>query len=163
MNVDPDAIRQYLPEYHVYNVMVPEKAGELTRKEAGYIAEILILAGLEKGKNVLVDGSLRDSDWYVTYFARLREEFPALRLAILEVTAPIEAVIQRADDRAKTTGRVVPRELLLETFYQVPRSVARLAHLVDYHAEIHNPPDAADVELRTPGETWESFHKKWLQ
>lgn len=143
--------------------MVPDKAGDLTRKESGYVAEILTLAALQRGKNVLVDGSLRDCDWYEIYFARLREEFPALRLAILHVTAPKEAVIQRAEERAKTTGRVIPRELLLETLQQVPYSVKRLSPLVDYHAEINNPPDTDDVELKTPGETWESFRKQWLQ
>jgi hypothetical protein len=163
VNVDPDAIRQFLPEFPVYVRVIPEKAGELTRKEAGFIAEILTLAALYKGKNVLVDGSLRDCNWYETYFKRLREEFPALRLALLQVTAPKEAVIQRAEERAKTTGRVVPRNLLLETMERVPKSVVRLSSLVDYYAEIHNPPNVDDVQLRTTGETWDSFRKQWLQ
>jgi hypothetical protein len=94
--VDPDIIRRSLPEFHLYVDESPELAGELTRKEAGFIAEILTLAGLQAGKNVLVDGSLRDSDWYKKYFGMLRNEFPLLRLAILHVTAPREAVFQRA-------------------------------------------------------------------
>lgn len=163
VNVDPDAIRQFLPEFHVYLQMVPDKAGELTRKEAGYIAEILTLAALLKGKNVLVDGSLRDCEWYKFYFARLRDEFPALRIAILHVTAPKEAVIQRAEDRSLITGRIIPRKLLLETMEQVPTSVEKLAPLVDYCAEVNNPPDVDDVELRTPGETWDSFTSHWIQ
>jgi len=32
----------------------------MTRKEAGYIVEILTLAALQAGENVLVDGSLRE-------------------------------------------------------------------------------------------------------
>ena len=74
----------------------PEMAGEMTRKEAGFIAEILTLAALQAGKNVLQDGSLRDCEWYQLYFQRLRQEFPSLRQAILHVTAPKEAVFQRA-------------------------------------------------------------------
>lgn len=84
VNVDPDELRRLLPEYHLY-ALEPEAAGELTRKEAGFLAEMLTLAGLQAGKNVLVDGSLRDSDWYSKYFPRLRAEFPILRLAIIQV------------------------------------------------------------------------------
>lgn len=94
--VDPDEIRRLLPEFHMYIESNPEMAGEMTRKEAGFIAEILTLAALQAGKNVLQDGSLRDCEWYQLYFQRLRQEFPSLRQAILHVTAPKEAVFQRA-------------------------------------------------------------------
>ena len=50
VNVDPDEIRRRLPEYHLYVSQSPELAGDLTRKEAGFVAEILTLAGLEAGK-----------------------------------------------------------------------------------------------------------------
>ena len=54
-------------------------------------------------QNVLVDGSLRDFKWYQEYFKRLRNEFPFLRLAILHVTAPREAVFDRA---AVSAGKI---------------------------------------------------------
>jgi predicted kinase len=161
--VDPDEIRRHLPEFHIYVDENPELAGELTRKESGFIAEILTLAGLQAGKNVLVDGSLRDSEWYKSYFERLLEEFPNLRQAIVHVTAPREAVFQRAAARAMTTGRVVPREVLERALDQVPRSVKVLGPLVDYFCEINNAPGAPDVELITEGETWETFESKWIQ
>jgi hypothetical protein len=61
------------------------------------------------------------------------------------------------------TGRVVPQKLLAEAIEQVPRSVAELAPLVDYHVEIRNAPNQPDVQLVTPGETWESFTATWVQ
>mmetsp|Transcript_5038 Transcript_5038/g.8255 ORF Transcript_5038/g.8255 Transcript_5038/m.8255 type:complete len:392 (+) Transcript_5038:78-1253(+) len=161
--VDPDEIRRHLPEFHIYVDENPELAGELTRKESGFIAEILALAGLQAGKNVLVDGSLRDSDWYKSYFERLHKEFPSLRQAIVHVTAPREAVFQRAAARALSTGRVVPREVLERALDQVPQSVKVLGPLVDYYCEINNAPGAPDVELLTKDETWETFESKWLQ
>jgi predicted kinase len=189
--VDPDEIRRHLPEFHIYVQQSPELAGELTRKEAGFITEILTLAGLQAGKNVMVDGSLRDSDWYGTYFKRLKDEFPALQLAIIHVTAPREAIFQRAavrlqselhipcsvstcfltytsfclshQQRALETGRVVPLETLEIALDQVPRSVKILAPMVTYFCELHNAPGAADIELVTPGETWESFESRWHQ
>ena len=96
ITVDPDQIRQKLPEFQLYVESNPEVAGQLTHKEAGFIAEILTLAGLQSGKNVMVDGSLRNAEWYKTYFKRLRADFPMLRLGIIHVTAPKEAIFQRA-------------------------------------------------------------------
>lgn len=161
VTVDPDEIRHLLPEYHMYIDENPELAGELTRKEAGFIAEVLTLAALQAGKNVLQDGSLRDAEWYREYFARLRKEFPSVRQAIIHVTAPRDAVFQRAADRAVATGRVVPRETLEAALEQVPKSVEMLAPLVDYYAEINN---AEEVELVKPeGSTWEEFRDVWNQ
>ena len=47
---------------------------------------------------------------------------------------------------------------------QVPRSVHILAPMVDYFAEIDNPPNAEDVRLVKPeGSTWEEFKRQWIQ
>eukprot|EP00980_Cylindrotheca_fusiformis_P030738 scaffold25338_cov181-Cylindrotheca_fusiformis.AAC.1 len=164
IKVDPDEIRRLLPEYHMYINKNANLAGELTRKEAGYIAEILTLAALQGGKNVLQDGSLRDAEWYKVYFQRLRDEFPSVRQAIIHVTAPREAVFKRAAARAVETGRVVPREVLEAALRQVPKSVEILSPLVDYYAEINNSEDSPDIELVKPaGSNWEDFKKTWLQ
>jgi predicted kinase len=96
VRVNPDEIRRYFPEFCLYVQNNPEHAGELTNKEAGYIAEILTLAGLRAGKNVIVDGSLRRSNWYREYYARLRQDYLNLRIAIIHVTAPREAVFKHA-------------------------------------------------------------------
>ena len=47
VRVDPDEIRRHLPEFQLYVDHNASTAGELTRKEAGYIAEIMTLAALE--------------------------------------------------------------------------------------------------------------------
>jgi hypothetical protein len=96
VKVDPDEIRRQLPEFMLYASLCAENAGELTNKECGYISEIITLASLESGKNVLVDGSLRDSEWYKLYFKMLRETYSFLKIAILHVVAPREDVFQRA-------------------------------------------------------------------
>lgn len=163
ITVDPDQIRQKLPEFHLYVDSNPELAGTLTHKEAGFIAEILTLAGLQSGKNVMVDGSLRNSEWYKTYFKRLRLDFPILRLGIIHVTAPREAIFQRAEERALVTGRVVPRDVLEMAMEQVPKSVKILAPLVDYFVELENGDNEPDILIKTEGETWANFQSKWVQ
>merc|ERR1719203_109666 len=161
--VDPDEIRSHFPEYHSYASECPKRAGELTHREAGYVTEIVTAAAVQKGYNVLVDGSLWDYKWYQKYFESLRKEYPILRLAILHITAPREAVFARAASRARDTGRVVPLETLELSLKQVPISVNILRHEVTFFAELDNSPSAGEVTLATENVTWDSFRDNWAQ
>lgn len=72
-------------------------------------------------------------------------------------------LLLHTQQRALETGRIVPRELIIETIEQVPKSVAELRPLVDYHIELRNDPKTPDIEIVTPGETWEHFTSQWVQ
>mmetsp|Transcript_95205 Transcript_95205/g.132290 ORF Transcript_95205/g.132290 Transcript_95205/m.132290 type:complete len:139 (-) Transcript_95205:39-455(-) len=102
------------------------------------ISEILTLMALQHGHNVVVDGSLRDYSWYSKYFQFLRNLFSNIKLGIIHVTAPTEDIFERVEKRAKLTGRLVPKAVLLESIEQVPKSVEILKEQVDYFLEIHN-------------------------
>lgn len=99
VSVDIDYIRQLLPEFHGYLEYAPERAGELTHKEASLVAEILTEAALERGHDVLVDGSLKNATWHEIYFKTLRLMFPGIKIGIIHVTAPEASIIQRAKVR----------------------------------------------------------------
>lgn len=43
-------------------------------------AQVLTIAGLENGQNVLVDGSMRNASWYLNYISDLRQQFPHLKV-----------------------------------------------------------------------------------
>eukprot|EP00547_Thalassionema_nitzschioides_P002208 CAMPEP_0194216154 /NCGR_PEP_ID=MMETSP0156-20130528/18425_1 /TAXON_ID=33649 /ORGANISM="Thalassionema nitzschioides, Strain L26-B" /LENGTH=361 /DNA_ID=CAMNT_0038944853 /DNA_START=54 /DNA_END=1140 /DNA_ORIENTATION=- len=146
VKIDQDDIRRHLPEFETYIRLNPKTAGDLTRKEAGLLAEILTLVAIEKGYNVLQDGSLRNAEWYQNYFQELRKKYPdGLKLGILHVTATPEVVYERAARRAKKTGRVVPAETLELSIQQVPRSVSVLRPLADFYAHIDNAPGALSL------------------
>lgn len=49
------------------------------------MAEILEETALLEGRNILVDGSLRDDVWYSEHIKDLRRRFPRLRVAIIHV------------------------------------------------------------------------------
>lgn len=161
VTVDPDEIRRELPEFETYVEINSLSAGEMTRKEAGYIAEILTMAALRKGKNVLVDGSLRDIEWYSQYFQELRRSYPTLKIGILHVTAAQEVTFKRAALRSQLTGRTVPNEVIIQSMEQVPHSVEKLKLLSDYCAELKND---NDVVLVSPtGQSWKEFADIWQQ
>ena len=163
VSVDPDEIRRRLPEFETYARIEPERAGEWTGKEAGMMSEILTLAALEKGHNVLVDGSLRNSMWYQSYFTRLKQDYAHLRIGILHISAPPEVVYARAASRAKRTGRVIPRATLEESMLQVPKSVRQLSPLADFYAQLHNTEDGPIAIEAPSGLTWQAFREAWTQ
>jgi len=163
VRVDPDEIRQLLPELRFYRENEMSTAGTKTHKEAGFIVEILTMASLLDGRNVVVDGSLQDKDWYAFYFRKLKEVSPQHQIAIIHVTAPWEQVNARAARRASKTGRVIPLDTLLRTFQQVPDSVRALSALadVDYTVEINNSEEQGEPTLITQGESWANFRLRW--
>lgn len=55
-------------------------------RQAGLMAEILEETALLQGRNILVDGSMRDGEWYSLHVGDLRERFPRLRVAIIHVS-----------------------------------------------------------------------------
>lgn len=141
--IDPDDIRRQLPEFSSYSRQCPIMAGTLTQKESGLLTEVATLAALRAGRNVLVEGTLRNANWYQKHFARLRNECKGIKIIILYVVAPAEVVIQRADDRARMTGRIIPREIILRALSQVPESVEVLASLADCCLEV----DSSEKQL----------------
>lgn len=169
--VDPDEIRQKLPEWNGYVKKDPMQAAMKTQKEAGHIAEILGYKALRSRWNVVFDGSLRDVEWYKIYFQKLRYAFPGIRLMILHIQADREAVLQRAEERGYQTGRMVPRQLLESSMEDVPKSVEALAPYVDVairavnlseqDPKLEREPTAVNPPLGIPI-TCEYIKKLWM-
>jgi len=136
--VDPDAIRQVLPEWKDYVAADAESAGDRTQKESGLLAEILGYTALRDRRNVIFDGSLRNGAWYISYFQKLRQEYPGIRIMILHVVADREAVLKRAEERGRQTGRYVPQETLISSMEATPKSVGILAPYADFVCRVEN-------------------------
>eukprot|EP01047_Picozoa_sp_COSAG01_P040911 COSAG01_NODE_3470_length_6049_cov_689.357815_8_plen_356_part_00 len=157
------------PEWDKYLKQDPETAGYLTHRESGYCVEIAQEATLQQSKNIWVDGSLRDSNWYAQVFVKIRRVHPKYRIAILHVRAKWETVQERAATRAKITGRIVPSSELRRSFEQVPNAVAALSKLADFTAHIDN-----DIEPKLSticeqsecssvvAESWEEVHSRFV-
>jgi hypothetical protein len=178
ITIDPDEIRHLLPEYQYYikqtsNSTMMEYAGVYTKKESGYISEILVQIALMNGCNVLMDGSLRDYKWYIQHFESLRNQFnyqshsttessstsstttssatattkSGIQIGILHIKAPKEAIIERARIRSKITKRIVPIHVLEESIEMVPKSVKILSTYVDFFVDLYNGPNTPDIEI----------------
>jgi len=168
--VDPDQIRQMLPEWGDYVKHEPESAGDKTQKEAGHIAEILGYKALRHRYRVIFDGSLRNAQWYVTFFQRIRDNFPGIRIMILHIMSDKDEVIRRAEERGQETGRVVPKATLLESMDAVPKSVGVLAPYCDFCCRVLNMAGQDPQLMREPGApyppehvpvNWDTFKGLW--
>ena len=158
--VDPDAIKGMLPDMRGYVQHNRARAGALTHKESGFIAEIVTLEAMRRSKCLVVDGTLRDRAWYARWFGRVRAEFPEYRIAILMITAPRELIYRRALRRAAVTAREVHADTLDEAIAQVPVSFAALAPLADFTAVLVNEDDESPPKLQPPV-THEAFSRMW--
>ena len=130
VKIDPDQIKELLPEYQMLKKKDPSIAGSQVHQESGFIQEIVQERALSLSKNVIVDGSLRDWQWNLSEIERIERMFPAYasRIDIVFVNASEETVMRRARERGEVTGRVIPAALLRETYRQVPRSIEVLKH-----------------------------------
>ena len=142
MRVDPDAIKYMLPEMEGYLARDRSSAGTMVHDESTFVSELVQGEGLAESKHLLVDGSLRNVDWYAALFQRIRQDYPHYRIAVLHVVASKETVYNRAAARAMQTGREVPRQMLDLAMEEVPLSVEKLGMLADYAAQIRNEEDA---------------------
>eukprot|EP00121_Abeoforma_whisleri_P003087 Awhi_evm1s2772 len=166
--VDPDKLKNELPEMPGYLKTDPESAATKLHRESTQMTDVLFEYGLLRSKSLLVDGSLRDTDWYTKLFKKIRSEYPQYRIGILHVTARRETIHARARHRAKVSGRAVPPETIEESLQQVPKSVERLAPLADVAFNISNEDDtplelgSAWVKGKEVAEiSWEDFKIAW--
>lgn len=98
----------------------------------------MILHALGEGKNVLVDGSLRDANWYRRYIQNIKQLYPRIKIAIIHILASEDTIYRRAAARGALTGRQIPRKRIADSIEQTPRSVAVLSPFTDYVFHIGN-------------------------
>ena len=164
--IDPDKIRRALPEWPLYVEAGGNQAGYLTHKESCLIAELSQEVALRNERNIWVDGSLRDTAWYLKTVIDIRKRFPDYRIAVLYVTAPREVILRRVETRGRVTGRFVAVEKVDASIEGSARTVKKLQTLVDVSATIDNQyehpclPELVSVEtggVSRNFSTWDRF------
>lgn len=159
VSIDPDRIKFMLPEAARLVEQDRLSAATLLHRESTYVSEVIERESLRRQKNLLVDGTLRDTEWYRRHFARIRADFSHYRIVLLSIRAPPEVVYARAAKRAQVTGRVVPKAVLDDAIDKAPKSFEQLAPLADYSAVIDNSAESSPRFL--PPVTWEEFKRRF--
>jgi hypothetical protein len=130
----------------------------LTQKECGYIAETLALAALQAGNNVIFDGTLSKSSWYVLYVRELRETFEHLKIGMIHVTAAKETILARALENSEVSGRIVNEREIESALDTIPESIELMKPEVDCFFQIENE-DSQELV----GDDWANFRSTFGQ
>ena len=97
--IDPDHIRQQLPEWDSLNQHNCMTAGYKTQKEAGLIAEIALYKALNSGMNVVFDSTLRDVKWFEQLIVHLKQSYVNLNIGVIHVWCDRSTAIIRTQKR----------------------------------------------------------------
>ena len=137
--VDPDELRVYHPGYVAFVEENPLTAASRTHADAGAWADELRIAALERGVNVIVDGTLRSSDWAVQmavdaagrhYAVEVHAVAVPLEISRQGVRGRLEASFAAQQDPTipddeKPLPRDVPDNIQLDAYNGLPASILK--------------------------------------
>ena len=146
VTVDPDRIKNYLPEFKEQinlrkNLSADIKAGAAgyVHKESGYLAEGIQEVAFKNKLDIIVDGSLKDLGWNRMLMKKFKSK--GYKIEIIYVNAKSQIILKRVKERARKTGRDIPRDTVLVNINEVSTTVKTLTKergLVDKFIEINN-------------------------
>ncbi|ORY83155.1 zeta toxin-domain-containing protein [Protomyces lactucae-debilis] len=142
--IDPDELMSKLPRYArpcapgstfgQGSALLQElEQSTRLRHEARLITEVILLAAMQQGADIVTDGSLRSYTWYLAQIPMLRRRFPQYRVEVVHIHCPLQEVLKRAQKRSLRTGREVPPALIERSWKDSRRAISVLGRqkLVD--------------------------------
>lgn len=106
--INPDAIKRLIPEYRFMLALKDPNASSRIHEESGDIAKALAAHAREAGYHVTVDKvKIKPEEAAAFKDAGYKRE-------AVVTTVPIPLAIERADERGKKTGRMVPHDVIVE-------------------------------------------------
>ncbi|KWU43267.1 hypothetical protein RHOSPDRAFT_35142 [Rhodotorula sp. JG-1b] len=151
--IDPDALSRLLPERPQYLKVDAGTASALLHPEASLLQEIIAAVARQQRRSLVVDGSLTDCQWFEGFMRRYHQA--GYDCEILFVSAPEEVMLQRAEKRAKATGRVTNPEAIKRSRIKSPECVTALSkpglirrvRLIDNSSDSGTDPDSGPTTL----------------
>lgn len=129
VHVDPDAIKERLPEYKQIVERGDSRAAATVHEESSTIAKRVVAEALAKKTDIVLDRTMADEAKALKEIRALKEAGYEVRL--FGVTVDPFSAIRRADKRAKRSGRYVPPKELLKAHRGFSGAFETLAKEVD--------------------------------
>jgi predicted ABC-type ATPase len=118
IRVDPDAVREQLPEYDQLVRQGRRDVVERTRDRVNQIADSLLEHAIHDQKSFVFDTSGRDAKWYQGFMRYLKRKGYEVTIVMIYTEAMIAR--ERADERAEINKRHVDEDFFNETHSLVP-------------------------------------------
>ena len=136
--IDPDNIKRQLPEWGEYIIKDPNNVGSLLHTESMYISLLLQYICLDRGYQIIVDGSMRDYSWYLKHFAWVNQIYPHYKIGIFYIRASLSNILRRCEKRGLLTGRIIAPNMIREIYPTTQISFDKLKPCADFHMIIEN-------------------------
>lgn len=131
VKTDPDAIKEKLPEWK--SMTRPEStwrnAAWSLHEESTYVARKIRDRAIGDGKNLVIDGTGRDSDMMLDQIRNLKAE--GYKISVVYAHLSAENGLARAKNRSEGSGRYVPDDVVRNVYDLVPKSFKRIAKEID--------------------------------
>lgn len=137
---DVDRIKHHIPEMRRLLETDPDNAGKIMHSEACTIHEIIFRQAVIDRRNLIIDGSLRNGEFFNGYLSNLKKN-STYEVTIVHVVASLKTCLRRAEKRSKETGRIVPQSSISLSIEECPKSVERLRKIVDIVLTVYNDKD----------------------
>jgi len=136
--IDPDRIKYQLPEASNYIIKDPLNSGSLLHTESMYISLLMQYICFDRSYQMIIDGSMRECDWFVGYIKWINITYPIYKIGIIQVKANLDLILDRCQRRGKSTGRIISPELINKIYPMIQPSFDKLKTKVDFHMIIEN-------------------------
>ncbi|MFZ9867975.1 MAG: zeta toxin family protein, partial [Ilumatobacteraceae bacterium] len=114
VQVNADDVKTQIPEYKSMTEIGDMKAAAFSHEESSYIAKRIQAAGMERGTDVVLDGT---GDSTASSIGGKIDSAKSQGYKVVGnyATVPTDVAIQRANDRGRKTGRYVPESVIRAT------------------------------------------------
>lgn len=145
--IDPDRIKYELIEARHYIAKDPVNAGSLLHMESTYISLLLQYVCFDAGYQMIVDGSMRETAWFISYIKWINVNYTQYIIGIIQVKADLDIVLQRCHKRGKSTGRIISPDLIKNIHSTIQSSFDTLKFKVDFYMVIDNNSQTQIIEF----------------
>ena len=135
--IDPDKIKDVLPETKSLIEECPNDVGRLLHKEATFIALLIEYIALTSNYYIIVDGSLYNHEWYAEHFNEIKEKYH-YKIGIIYVNASLENMLTRCHKRNIETGRIISDDMIIFIHKKISVAVDVLDKYADMFLTIDN-------------------------
>lgn len=136
-HIDPDKIKTYVPEIDLYKEHCHIKASSMVHHESSHIADIMMFYSVINKYNMIIDGTLSDSDYFKIIFKMLKDNDYTVILMYVDVDEDV--ALNRCMLRYWDTHRFVPKKFIINSLKKSKESYDVLKNDSDYHFHlIHN-------------------------
>merc|ERR1712048_387445 len=130
-----DLVRPLVPEWELYlDDADKNDLHNLLYTEVAYLYSCIMWRGLQKGKNVLVDGTMKSHAAYQRFMQIIKKNYADYKIGFIFVEPNefnAEIMSQRLDERFEVTGRHTSVDVARESFVKSKRTYLQLVEEYD--------------------------------